>query len=319
MLRSGEPISSSLRPSPRCPARAPGSKHPKLQRLAYVVCASSFIATPAAAVSPESTAVSQLEAARPSYGYWSEGDPRWFLATKSDLGTGYIKPYVSAGYGLPHWIWAGVDLSSITTFEFTQVYAGVRAASPVLDLAFGVRDTWSFEKPFLAPKSSYRAADLLGPPGSSARYWAWEGEAVGILPLPHFALLGDFIVVRTLDVPSGLFVYDESYRAIVKNKLFMALRAAPVALFLKDNALKLGVLGELLFETGRQGNVTRLGPVAALSLTDHLEAVAGVTMVVSSPDSLGFALGTYGTACLRYRWATGEKKPTLPWRGEWIP
>jgi hypothetical protein len=268
---------------------------------------------------PEAGAVANVDQARPTYGYWSEGHARWFLATKSDLGTGYVKPYFSAGYGVPHWVWTGLDLSSITTIEFSQVYAGVRAATPILDLAFGFRDTWSFQKPFLEPKSTYERGDLLGQAGPAARYWAWEGEAVGILPLPHSALLADFIVVRTLDVPKPKLVYDESYRAVVRDPLFMVLRVAPVLLFLRENALKVGALGEVLFDTGRPRNVVRIGPVAALSLTDHLEAVAGFTLVVSGPDQLGIALGTYGTACLRYRWATGERKPVFPWKGDRIP
>src|SRR3954470_12462665 len=81
---------------------------------------------------------------RPAYGYWSNGTPRWFVSTKSDLGAPYVKPYFSFGYGLPHWIWAGVDVNAITTLEFTQAYAGLRASSPIVDLAFGVRDTASF-------------------------------------------------------------------------------------------------------------------------------------------------------------------------------
>src|SRR5262245_57142387 len=92
---------------------------------------------------------------RPENGYWSVGKPRLFLSTRSEFGVPYAKPYVSAGYGLPHWIWTGVDVNSILTMDCFQVYGGVRAATPILDLAFGVRDTWSFSKPFLAPRDAY--------------------------------------------------------------------------------------------------------------------------------------------------------------------
>jgi hypothetical protein len=257
---------------------------------------------------------------RPEFGYWSAGEPRWFVSTKSDLGTPYLKPYISAGYGLPHFIWAGVDVNSITTLEFTQIYAGLRATTPLLDLAFGFRDTWSFGKPMLEPKESFTSSDVLDAPGSKARYWAWEAEVVGVVPLPYSAIVADLIMVRTLDVPSGKYLYEESYRAVIGGKPFYSvLRIAAVARVMREGALKFGPLFEYVFDNGRQRNVTRIGPAFSLLLTDHLEAQGAVTFAVSSPDSLGLVLGTYGVAGLRYRWATGERLPKLPWEGALIP
>ncbi|HEX3595393.1 MAG TPA: hypothetical protein VHU80_09835, partial [Polyangiaceae bacterium] len=256
---------------------------------------------------------------RPEYGYWSEGKPRWFVSSKSDLGTFYAKPYVSAGYGLPHWIWVGADLNAISTLEFGQVYGGVRASAPLFDLAFGARDTFAYQKPFLVPRASFRDEDVLTGPGSKARYWAWEAEAVGIVPLPYSAILVDYIAVKTLDVPGHRYFYDESYRAVIGKPFFQVLRVAAVARFLHESALKVGVLTEMLFSTGRGEPVYRLGPAAALQLTDHLEALCTLSIAVSSPDSLGLALGAYGLAGVRYRWATGEPAPKLPWQGPWIP
>jgi hypothetical protein len=256
---------------------------------------------------------------RPEYGYWSESKPRWFISSKSDLGTAYGKPYFSGGYGLPHWIWAGVDLNALSTLEFGQVYGGVRASAPLVDLAFGFRDTFAYQKPFLVPRRSYRDEDVLTGPGPKARYWAWEAEAVGILPLPYSAILVDYIAVKTLDAPGNRYLYDESYRAVIGKPFFQVVRVAAVARFLRESALKVGVLSEMLFSTGRDRPVFRLGPAAALQLTDHLEALATLSVAVSSPDSLGLALGAYGLAGVRYRWATGEPAPKLPWQGPWIP
>jgi hypothetical protein len=235
------------------------------------------------------------------------------------VGTPYLRPYFSAGYGLPHWIWAGVDLNAISTGEFFQSYAGLRAATPVFDLAFGVRDTWSYGKPLLAPAAHYSRADVLDAPGHPARYLAWEAEAVAIAPLPYSALVADLVIVRTLDVPAGFAVYDESYRAVVRDKLFLTLRTAAVARFLHEQCLKVGVLTEYVFDTGRSAGVVRVGPVLALQLTDHLELNAALSVAVSSPDRLGLALGAFGIAGLRYRWATGDRSPQLPWSGPLIP
>jgi hypothetical protein len=235
------------------------------------------------------------------------------------VGTPYLKPYLSFGYGMPHWIWAGVDVNAITTLEFAQVYAGVRASSPIVDLAFGVRDTKSFGKPFLVPAGSFVRDDVLGGDSPGSRYWAWEAEAVAVLPLPYSALLFDFIAVRTLDVPDNRYLYEESYRAVVAKPFFAVLRVAAVARLLRDDALKVGVLSEWVFSTGRGRDVLRVGPAGALTLTDHLEALATLTLAAVSPDSLGLSLGAYGVAGLRYRWATGEPRAELPWKGELVP
>lgn len=271
-----------------------------------------------AAAQPD-TDVSPWPGKRPENGYWSVGEPRWFVSTKSDIGTPYVKPYFSAGYGLPHFIWGGLDLNSITTGEFTQVYAGLRAATPVLDLAFGFRDTWSFGKAFLPPRTSYTRSDVLDAPGPGARYMAWEAEAVGVLPLPYSAIVGNVILVRTLDVPANNYVYDESYRAVVGKPLFGVFRTAVVARILREGALKVGPLVEYVFSTGRDQSIVRVGPGAAFQITDHLEANGVVTFAVSSPDTLGLTLGTYGVLGLRYRWATGERAPKLPWQGAITP
>jgi len=256
---------------------------------------------------------------RPDNGYWSVGKARWFVSTKSDLGTPYLKPYFSFGYGLPHWLWAGVDVNAITTLEFAQAYTGIRASSPILDLAFGVRDTLSFGKPFLAPAATFGHDDVVTDRAPGARYWAWEAEAVAVAPLTYSALVFDFIAVRVLDMPGNAYLYDESYRAVVAKPLFAVLRVAAVVRMLHEDALKVGVLSESVFATGRGRGVVRVGPAAALTLTDHLDALGTLTLAVASPDTLGLALGAYGVAGLRYRWATGEPDPKLPWSGTLIP
>jgi hypothetical protein len=256
---------------------------------------------------------------RAAHGYWSVGDPRWFVSTKSDLGTPYIKPYLSFGYGMPHWIWAGIDVNAISTWEMIVGYAGLRASTPLVDLAFGVRDTLSFNKPFLPPQAAFTRDDVFERGGPKARYMAWEGEAVAIAPLPYSAVVFDFILVRTLDIPEQTYVYDESYRAIVAKPLFAVLRVAAIARLLHEEALKTGILAEYVFSTGRDKGVIRIGPAAVLQLTDHLQAVGTLTGVVSGPDQLGFTLGAYGVAGLRYFWATGEPSPKAPWQGPFIP
>lgn len=269
----------------------------------------------ARAVEPNATAPGK----RPEYGYFSLGEPRWFISSQSDLGTPYLKPFLSAGYGMPHWIWAGVDVNAVLTMEMVHTYAGLRASSPLLDLSFGVRDTWSFYRPLLVPAATYSYSDVQDAPGGNARYAVWEAEAVGVVPLPHSALIADLIAVKMLDLPASRYVYEESYRAVVADGLYAVLRLIAVARLLNEDALKIGAMGEHLFGTGHGKPVSRLGPVVILQLTDHLQALGTITFPIISPDTLGPILGSYAIAGLRYRWATGELDPKLPWEGPLIP
>jgi hypothetical protein len=269
-------------------------------------------------VLPFKSDTSDWRGGRPKNGYWSLGEPRWFLSSKSDVGGIYVKPYISAGYGLPHWIWAGVDANAITTPEFGQFYTGLRGSTPIFDLALGVRDTYSYQRGFLAPRSRYVVADLQNY-GDNAHYWAWEGEVVGVIPLPYSAILLDYIAVGVLNRPAGKYLYEESYRAVVGKSLFHVVRVAAVARLLREDALKLGVLAELVTGTGRGESVVRMGPAASLQLTDHLEMLGTLSLKVASPDRLGLALGAYGVSGFRYRWATGERAPKAPWQGRLIP
>jgi hypothetical protein len=282
------------------------------------LCAGGAHAESSEGARADEAPASTAEGSRPENGYWSVGKPRWFVSMKSDLGL-YLKPYFSAGYGMPHWIWAGIDLNAISTTEVGQVYAGVRAASPVFDLAFGFRNTYSYGKPFLAPSASFSGDQLSDAAGPNARYWAWEAEAVGFVPLPHSAIMLDFIAVGVLDAPRDRYLYEESYRLVIGDSSYMIWRAATVARVLREDALKVGLLYEWLVGTGRDQNVFRIRPAGSLQLTDHLEAVGALSVVLYSPDTLGIFLGTYGLAGLRYRWATGERAPELPWRGTMIP
>jgi hypothetical protein len=284
--------------------------------------ASTFtIARPAHAEvdKPATVLAVAAEPPRPKYGYWSEAKARFFLSGKADVGVVYARPTLSVGYGMPHWAWIGVDASVTTSPYLGQAYSGVRLSLPVFDLAFGYSDTLSYTLPFLPPRPSFTRADAVHAPGSKARYWAWEAELVATMPLPHAAILLDAIVVHTLDVPVGNFVYDDSYRVIVANPLFAIVRAAAAVRVLREESLKVGVLTEYIFATGRDRGVVRVGPAAVLQITDHLEALGTIPFVVASPDSLGLVLGTYGLAGFRYRWATSERDPQPPWAGARIP
>jgi hypothetical protein len=256
---------------------------------------------------------------RPENGYWSVGEPRFFVSQRTELGLPYAKPYVSAGFGLPHWIWAGIDLNAIVTMEVVEVFGGLRLASPVFDVSFGIRDNWSLNKAFLPIQSHYSRADVFGAPGPLARYWAAELDALALVPLPYSALGVNFVMVHAWDVPPGRALYEESYRLVTHDRTFYVLRFVALARVMNESALRFGVLTEFGFATGRDKGVWRVGPIFSVQLTDHLQFNGGFTLKVDSPDTLGLTLGAFGTAGFRYQWASGERRPELPWKGELIP
>lgn len=273
----------------------------------------------AAAQSSEPKAQPDEKEARPENGYWSVGDPRFFVTTRTELGLPYAKPYFSAGYGLPHWIWAGVDVNAIITTEVVEVFGGLRLSSPVFDVSFGIRDNWSLNKPFLKRADSYVRSDVFNAPGPLARYWAAELDALALVPLPYSAIGVNFVMVHTFDMPAGKALYEESYRLITHDPTFYVLRFVALARVMNEGSVRFGVLTEHGFATGRSKGVWRVGPIFSVQITDHLQFNGGVTLKVASPDALGLTLGAFGTAGFRYQWASGERRPELPWRGEIIP
>jgi hypothetical protein len=288
-------------------------------------CAYAFLAVAlgsidhARAQSAEKPKAAEQKEKRPENGYWSEGDWRFFVASRNELGLPYMKPYFSAGYGLPHWIWAGVDLNAIITMEVLEIFGGLRLATPVFDVSFGVRPNWSFNKPFLPKQARYTSSDVWNAPGGLARYWAAELDALALVPLPYSALGVNFVMVHTWDTPPNSALYEESYRLITHTATFYMLRFVALARILNESSLRFGVLAEYGFGTGRGQGVWRAGPVVSAQLTDHLQFNAGVTLKIDSPDQLGLTLGAFGTAGFRYQWATGERRPELPWKGDLIP
>jgi hypothetical protein len=256
---------------------------------------------------------------RPENGYWSEGTPRFFLATRTELGLPYAKPYFSVGYGLPHWIWAGIDVNAIITMEVIEVFGGLRLASPVFDVSYGIRDNWSFGKSFLPKVDTYNSSIVFNSPGPRVQYWASELDALALIPLPYSALGVNFVMVHVFDLPANSALYEESYRLVTHTKTFYMLRFVALARIMNESAVRFGVLTEYGFGTGRSEGVWRVGPIFSVQLTDHLQFNGGVTVKVASPDALGLTLGAFGTAGFRYTWATGERRPELPWKGELIP
>jgi hypothetical protein len=243
--------------------------------------------------------------------YWEDGDPRWFAASRTELGL-YAKQQIAVGYGMPYWANTSVEAFVMSTTSFAAGYAGLRGSLPFLDLRIGARDTYAYSRSFLPVKDHYDSADVSEPRGPRARYLSLETELTATLPAFAGYIFPVVTIYRIVDAPEGQYLFDESLRGILKPPWIMGFRLGYVKNFGHDDFLKAGVLVEYIVLPGRPDNIVRVGPAATVKLTDHLDAQGTITFVIASPDSLGIWSGPFGVLGVVYRWATGDKHPAFP-------
>lgn len=243
---------------------------------------------------------------------WDEGAPRPFVAGHLDVGAVFARPQLQLGYGQPHWKWFGVEAYALTTNGFFGLYAGTRASLPFLDFTMGVRDTWSYVRSFLPQRDTYEASDVDRSRAGHARYLAIDYELSGVVPLPGGYLVWGFLGASVLDAPASVHVFEESLRVVMRPPFAGNFRGGYVLALGRQQEVKAGALSETLVIPGRDATVVRLGPVATVRVTPHMEALLVLTGVVHGPDALGIWGGSYGFFGVRYRWATGERATDFP-------
>jgi hypothetical protein len=240
---------------------------------------------------------------------WAAGAPRPFLAGRLDLGL-HAGAVAAAGYGKPHWAWAGAQGSALVSTRFAAVEGGLRAVLPFLDLTVLARRTRSFDKPLLAPLARHREAELSG---GAAHVTAIDASLSGVLPAPGGLALWEVALVRPLGLAADRHVFEETWKAIVGPRGARALRAGFLAGPWRGGALRLGPFGEGVTLVGRDvATLWRAGGVLAWSLGPHLTLVGLATLPVSGPDRLDPTTAAYGTLALRWTMATGDPAPGFP-------
>jgi hypothetical protein len=233
-----------------------------------------------------------------------EGAVRPFVATTIDLGYLYLRPRISAGYGIPFKLWAGMDLNLIAQSSGLGAYSGLRFQIPWFDLRLGARGFYAFNHTFLPPQAHYDSADLNLATGNAARYLTLEAELSGGIPAGPGNVLLILTASGVLGVPSGMFVYEETLRVITDPPMIYRARTGYALSFGRLGNAHLGVVGDFLVLPKREAFVFRAGFVASFAIDDHLEALALLLIPIVSPDSIGILGGDYGELGLRYRWAS---------------
>lgn len=232
--------------------------------------------------------------------YWSQGEARPFLALDAEAGA-HLRAIVSAGYGKPHWLWAGAEAYAFETLDFGALYAGLRGSLPGLDLQLGVRRVFSRSHGPVPSAPSHALAAFEGAPHLD--YTTLTLVLSGGLPAPGGYAIYELEALHVDNLPDGQEMLEEWDHVVTRGSLL----AGRLGYLYQWERLKIGPMIDLTTSSGR-GNTIRLGGVASYTLTDHLD-IAGLLLIPAmSPDDLGFK-GTYGSLRLRWQWATGESKP----------
>ena len=248
---------------------------------------------------------SETEASAPKTGApWKSGPPRLFVSAAVDIGFQYLRPRVSAGYGVPHDFWVGADANPIVSGSAAGGYSGLRFAHPMVDLRAGARYYYGFRRSFLRVEDSYDREDIEFRGGDPAQYYVLESELTLTIPVGPGVILSESAVTRSPGVPDDRHVYLESVRVVTDDGWIARQRLGYGLSFLRDGALKIGAVGEVVRIPGRDLTIVRGGAVVRLRLFDDLEVRANLIPVLKSRDSLGASGGDFGQLGIRWRWAT---------------
>jgi hypothetical protein len=244
--------------------------------------------------------------------YWSAGEPRPFLAGIFESGGISLRTELDAGWGRPHYAWAGGELTTQLSLRGVTIFSGLRGVLPFGSLRAGARYFLATQQRFLPPNNQLTRPELEIDEGQRTRYLSLDGELQFEIPLPVGTLGGLVSAHGMLGVPDPFFVYEEALRAVVDPPFVARGRVQYLAGIGDPPTFRLGGIVDTIVNPSREAVWVRTGPAIAISLTHHLEAVGVAALTLLSPDEIGLAGADLGQIGLRYRWATGDLWPEFP-------
>src|SRR5512133_2198566 len=254
-------------------------------------------------------AAALLLAALPALGAepWEAGERRAFAAGRLEAGL-HGRALLQAGYGKPHWAWAGAQAAAFTTLHTAGVEGAVRAALPFLDLQVSLRRTRSFDRPLLAPAERHTEADLVA---GEARLTVVDADLSGVVPVAGGLAAWELEWVRPIHLGPGVHAFEETWQVAIAPQGAAAVRLGFLAGPFAGRA-RLGPFAEGVRLFGRDETMTRAGGALFVGLGRHLSLAAMGLLPVSGPDRFATFTATYGTVALRYAFASGDPAPGFP-------
>lgn len=244
--------------------------------------------------------------------YWAAGKPRPFAAVVFETAGISGKTELDLGYGRPHHMWAGLEVSTALALNGLQAVAGLRATAPWGSLHFGPRFWTALGQRLVEPAEVVTRAMLDAFDGPKTRYLALDADANFQIPLPYGAIGVLLSASGIFGVDDDYYVFENALRVVMQPPFVGRARVSYLAGIGNPATFRLGGLAEVIYNPGREMVNVRLGPAVAVALTHHLEAVAAAAISIYNPDEIGLSGADLGQIGLRYRWATGDLWPDFP-------
>lgn len=244
--------------------------------------------------------------------YWGAGETRPFISASFDAGIVFYRAALAAGYGKPHWSWAGVEGYAVASPSGGTYYAGVRGTLPQFEARVGARYVFTMDEYLLKPQESYVRLDTEYENTERSRYGIVEAQISGSISVADGAVFGAATFYAVFGEPEPYYLYEELVKIIMAPPYLARLRAGYIAQPTWEGTIKVGALGEVLVDPQRGAFHVRAGPALSVALTHHLDVTGAIMVTVSSPDSIGLLGADLGAIALRYKWATGDKWPEFP-------
>ncbi len=240
---------------------------------------------------------------------WRGGPARPFVSSAVDVGFRYFRPRVSAGYGLPHDTWGGVDANPIVSPAAIGAYGGVRLAVPIVDLRAGARFFHGLRRSFLPIRHAYDREAIEFRGEGDVEYVAWEAEASIDVPAGPVLFLSETSVSWAPGIPDDRYVFLESVRVVADDGWVGRQRVGVGIRLAERGALLAAAVAEVVRVPGRDLDVWRGGVLLRFRLFDDLELRGNFVPVLVSRDSLGMVGGDFAHLGIRWLWATEAPGP----------
>lgn len=245
--------------------------------------------------------------------YWSHGEARPFASGRAIAGLGFARLALSAGYGKPHWAWAGLEVNAFASPFYTSAQAGLHARLILAELYVAVRRTYSFERGAVPMADSVSRADLESS-ANKLHYTSLDVDLWGFLPVGSALFVWEIAYIRLLEQPSAMLFFEELQRVVITKEGLLTSKLAPMVRIPIGRQSYVGALAEHLTLWGRSQTllVVRLGPSFYATLSDHWDLLGFVSWPMYDHDTLGVWVGMYGSGAARYRFATQDHRTSAP-------
>lgn len=240
---------------------------------------------------------------------WMSGEKRYFVSGSFDLGFLYIRPRFNFGWGRPHAKWVGLDINPIVATQAVGAYGGFRIDHPWVDWRIGARYAFPFIRAYMEPRGEddeYTRGDLNREvEGQRGAYVSIESELTLTFPLGDGNLFSESSLTHVTGVPGDVFVYEDTLKVVVAPPWVWRQRVGYMARFGATNAIRVGLVGELVGVPKRDMIVVRAGVILSVWVSPRVEIRGAWIPAIIARDELGVRGGDFGLLGLRYRWSTG--------------